>query len=99
MGLAMAGQKSPFFLDQGGNVSLAVLDFYYPPACQVLAFGLFVTLAAAGHKAVVRAGRRRSEGPASVPETGGFQARFNPTNMLPARFLPNSGRSATEDTP
>jgi methionine sulfoxide reductase heme-binding subunit len=83
----------------GYNFSLAMLDFYYPPACQVLAFGLVVTLAAAGHKAIVRAGRWRRVGPASVPETGGFQARSNPTNTLPARFLPNSGRSATEDTP
>jgi sulfoxide reductase heme-binding subunit YedZ len=83
----------------GYNFSLAMLDFYYPPAWQVLAFGLFVTLAAACHKVIVGAGRRRSEAPASVPETGGFQARFSPTNMLPARFLPNNGRSATEDAP
>jgi methionine sulfoxide reductase heme-binding subunit len=82
----------------GYNFSLAMLDFYYPPAWQVLAFGLFVTLAAVGHKAVVRAGRRRSDGPASVPHVRGFQARFNPTNLLPARFLPKSVRSATEDT-
>jgi len=83
----------------GYNFSLAMLDFYYPPAWQVLAFGLFVTLAAAGHQAIAGAGRRRGEGPSPVPETGGSQATFNPTDRLPARFLPNSGRSATQDTP
>jgi methionine sulfoxide reductase heme-binding subunit len=36
----------------GVNFNLAVLDFGYPPAWQVLAFGLVVSLAAAGGKAL-----------------------------------------------
>jgi methionine sulfoxide reductase heme-binding subunit len=49
----------------GYNLSLAMLDFYYPPAWRVLAFGLFVTLAAG---TVVRAGRRRGAEAARSPD-------------------------------
>jgi methionine sulfoxide reductase heme-binding subunit len=83
----------------GYNFSPAMLDFYYPPAWQVLAFGLVVTLAAAGRRAVVPARRRRSEGPAPSERTGGIGAGLIAPNVLPARFLPKSGRPAKEDTP
>jgi sulfoxide reductase heme-binding subunit YedZ len=39
----------------GVNFDLAVLDFGYPPAWQVLAFGLVVALAAAAGEALLRA--------------------------------------------
>lgn len=41
----------------GYNFSAVVLDFYYPPAWQVLAFGLVVTVAAIGHRTALRAGQ------------------------------------------
>jgi hypothetical protein len=36
----------------GYNLSLAILDVAYPPAWQVLAFGLLVTMGAAGREAL-----------------------------------------------
>ncbi len=46
----------------GYNFTLAVLDIGYPPAWQVLAFGLLVALGAAGGKAMAWIERRRNPG-------------------------------------
>jgi sulfoxide reductase heme-binding subunit YedZ len=83
----------------GYNVSLATVEFYCPPAWQVLTFGLVVTLAAVGHKATVRAAHQRNEGAAPSAGIGGFRTRLNPARVLPACFLPESRRAAkSEDT-
>jgi methionine sulfoxide reductase heme-binding subunit len=53
----------------GVNFNLAVLDFGYPPAWQVLALGLAVVLAAAGREVLrSRAGRLETGRPAGPPE-------------------------------
>jgi sulfoxide reductase heme-binding subunit YedZ len=48
----------------GYNFNLAILDIAYPPAWQVLAFGVMVVLAAAGGAAVARVAREREAGAA-----------------------------------
>jgi methionine sulfoxide reductase heme-binding subunit len=46
----------------GVNFNLDILDFGYPPAWQVLAFGLLVALAAAGRQALRLGGAKRTIG-------------------------------------
>jgi hypothetical protein len=63
-GFLWARRGYDVFTTLGFNLNLAILDVAYPPAWQVLAFGLLVALCAAGREAVARVERQRKAGAA-----------------------------------